>query len=657
MPICLKPLQKYKGFMLQREISFTHHICAFIGKNGSGKSRLLESIANQSTGVYLNETIITPHQISALQINDIININFEKNARNSDTEHFAQVLLMYIEKHESTENLPNMEMIFTQNGISRIEGKEYKIKEVIIRAENLLQKKGKSLTIDELQLSINIHNELCNAACNESQSLEYNNISQMVTNYYHSIRLNSYLTYLKEKGEDVNHLSESKLFELIGSEDPTKKLNEIIADLFAGKFTITRANPNTAHYTYKAQLILTQSGEEIRLEDLSSGEKSIFWLALKTFEATTFTIDRLFSIKKIVLLDEPDAFLHPQMIIDFFECLYTLHLHLGVIFILTTHSPTTVALIPNDNIFNLELSSDNEHHQANLISKDSAISLLLEGVSQISLSPENTRQVYVENKNDSYIYEIVYTHIKNKSDKIDHKIPLNFISSGPQTSENELRKHIASVYGESDKIQILIEKLTGDGDCSKVIGIVQSLISKGNTTVRGIIDWDCLNRNHPKQVKVFAKEIAYSIENIVYDPISIYAFLCSKGFRNVKDFLDCPDDTHWSETISDVNNLQLIVDKVTQEILERSNNKDHAIEYMGGITLLGDREYFIPPKGENGHDFQKKVIEKFGSIFTINQKSSGRPLIYHFTKEVTIGLLTWRFLNRTYESLFCSLQE
>jgi energy-coupling factor transporter ATP-binding protein EcfA2 len=90
---------------------------------------------------------------------------------------------------------------------------------------------------------------------------------------------------------------------------------------------------------YALRLKDRQSGVEIAALDLSSGEKVLLQLVLWLYTAGKGGL-----FPKLLLLDEPDAHLHPSMTTQFLdvisEVLVNRH---GVRVIMTTHSPSTVA--------------------------------------------------------------------------------------------------------------------------------------------------------------------------------------------------------------------------------------------------------------------------------------------------------------------------
>ena len=152
--------------------------------------------------------------------------------------------------------------------------------------------------------------------------------------------------------------------------------------------------------------------------------------------------------------------------------------------IITSHSPTSVALAPNESIYLVD------NNVVQKIEKDSAITELLDGVTQISLNPNNRRQVFVESQYDADVYQILFSKLMHRSEKIDPKISLTFISSGAKTPKQQLIEKAMQVFKiqDEDLLNEFVVSVNGVGDCSKVIGQVEALVENENDTVRGIID-------------------------------------------------------------------------------------------------------------------------------------------------------------------------
>ncbi|EPJ4416072.1 hypothetical protein QBG63_002330, partial [Raoultella ornithinolytica] len=61
----------HKGFILEEPAIFSGHIFALTGRNGSGKTRFIESVENRKTKLYLDGEEIQPHLIKTLPLNSL----------------------------------------------------------------------------------------------------------------------------------------------------------------------------------------------------------------------------------------------------------------------------------------------------------------------------------------------------------------------------------------------------------------------------------------------------------------------------------------------------------------------------------------------------------------------------------------------------------
>lgn len=80
-----------------------------------------------------------------------------------------------------------------------------------------------------------------------------------------------------------------------------------------------------------------------QINDLSDGEKAILKLVILTYDRKED------NATKILLLDEYDATLNPSSIKDFYVTLQEYYLDKGIIVLLSTHSPITIAMAPENS--------------------------------------------------------------------------------------------------------------------------------------------------------------------------------------------------------------------------------------------------------------------------------------------------------------------
>ena len=239
---------------------------------------------------------------------------------------------------------------------------------------------------------------------------------------YHKMWIdNKFSKFLHFEGKDVHFLSEQEFFELHG-EPPWDFLNSILeaANL---DFRIDQPHGYDDDRPYEPILLHQISGDRIRFADLSSGERILMSFALSLYYAE----DRrqIVEYPKLLLFDEIDAPLHPSMTQSLLRTIQEILINRHKIkVILTTHSPSTVALAPESAIF---VMRKDRNQRLEKTSKDKALAILTSGVPTLSIDYQNRRQVFVESQYDVEFYEHIFNKLKSQ---LIPEISLNFISSG-----------------------------------------------------------------------------------------------------------------------------------------------------------------------------------------------------------------------------------
>lgn len=293
------------------------------------------------------------------------------------------------------------------------------------------------------------------------------------------------------RGENIDYMSDEEFYEKNG-EPPWDFVNKILQQNNL-EFRIDK--PETYDGVYEPKLIHQQTKEKIKFDSLSSGEKILISFAFCLY----YTADNRQTVNypKVLLFDEIDAPLHPSMTFSVLNTIQkTLVKEQNIKVIMTTHSPSTVALSPEKSIYVM----DKETRYLKETSKDKALSLLTSGVPTLSINPENRKQVFVESEYDSKYYEKIYNKLKHK---LIPEISLHFLPIG--------------VPGEN---------------CDKVKGIVNKLVKFGNKSIYGIIDWDKnnnSNKSHPN-IKILGENQRYTIENYIFDPLWMGIFLLIEDY-------------------------------------------------------------------------------------------------------------------------------
>lgn len=318
-------------------------------------------------------------------------------------------------------------------------------------------------------------------------------------------------------------------------------------------------------------------GTQVKFVDLSSGERVLMSFALCLYYAQ----DRrqMVNYPKILLFDEIDAPLHPSMTQSLLRIIQEVLIDRHKIkVILTTHSPSTVALSEESSIYAMYKDGN---HRLKKVKKDIALAILTNGVPTLSISYENRRQVFVESEYDVEFYEQIYQKLKNE---LSSEISLNFISSG-----------------SGDK-----------GGCDRVRTIVNDLSKYGNKTVYGIIDWDLKNK-HTDRVKVLGQGNRYSIENYIFDPVILAAFLLLEGCITREMIGLKQNETYFDLPTFDNDRLQIaanfIVDNFEKFKPENSQDETKICEYING-KFVNLPLWFLEMQGHQLEDNLKKTFNE-----------------------------------------------
>ncbi|HGY2299744.1 TPA: AAA family ATPase [Pseudomonas putida] len=396
--------------------------------------------------------------------------------------------------------------------------------------------------------------------------------ARLFSEYRSLYQANELRSYRKERrGIDVTVLSDEEFIKKHGPQ-PWDFVNEILE---TAKLTF-RINKPDEDDDRPYEPILTDliTHSEVKFNDLSSGERILMSFALCLY----YTRDQGDQVDypDILLFDEIDAPLHPSMTKSLLDTIINILIkERGIKVIMTTHSPSTIALSPEESIFTMEKEGDVRLKKT---SKDSAISVLMSGVPSISISYENRRQVFVESHLDVEYYDQVHKKIKHL---LHPAISLSFIASGK----------------------------TKKGGCAYVKDIVEQLCSHGNQAIKGLIDWD--TKNTPSaNIVVAGYNERYSIENYILDPILVAMLLFQDKSIQRKE-LGMNEEEGAADILKmDQPRLQIIADYIIKELEGDSpiTNSDKIMcSYLGGQTVLIPKSFLTM----QGHDLEGLIKKRF----------------------------------------------
>lgn len=343
--------------------------------------------------------------------------------------------------------------------------------------------------------------------------------------------------------------SPDKILETLGAK-PWRVVREIILE---SKLPFEINDPEGLSLFDQFHLKLThrQTREDVNFEDLSSGEKVLISLAFYLFSS-----QEKHTFPKLLLLDEPDAHLHPSMSKQFLDVIKNILVDkYGVQVIMTTHSPSTVILAPDEAIYEMALDEPRIRKSS---SKSHLVSLLTSGLVLVN---EGAKYLLVEDEAD----KVFYSHIFNEllaAGVVDSEVPLIFIPASTKASS-----------GGKSVVAGWVKKLQESG----LVGILNGLIDgdNGNPTSEGIYKID-----------------RYCIENYLADPIVVYAALVNLEMAPpIAGITLTFGQEHRLASMSNTD-LQTIADAITAKVQSKMlsfftdfdaslENKRREVEFVG----------------------------------------------------------------------------
>lgn len=423
--ISLKLNLRYKSLQEGFEWNDIPPFAVITGVNGVGKTQLLEVIKGRSerpdnrgvipqidreiTSSRGPENLIFSENTTqrGLSLNGLI--EYVKNGeqrlvtlRNLDQQ--INVLQNYINntQYQQSQTSDNVERLQLENNIQswkeqirnfhnqKLNVNIYAYDEELKRIACKLDKKVEELSEDEIrQFAIDNFESLTNV----------DELTRFVAN--ENLRYMRRVTYLSEthqrEEEDV----------LVAQERPFQTINRLFRQYGFDYFDMLNPFPYDGKLNGEIRF-QGKEGEIVDYDSLSSGEQAIVKFVIWSY-GQDFRGNRL----NTMVLDEPDAHLHPSMCKMMVEIFSEMSAKKeigggGIRIIITTHSPSTVAFTPEGSLFVMQREADNKRVIRQTTTED-AVEILSDGIftfsramSNFTLLSSSPKQnlVFVEGKTD-----------------------------------------------------------------------------------------------------------------------------------------------------------------------------------------------------------------------------------------------------------------
>lgn len=535
----------YKSIRAAQDIQLPDFV-VFTGKNGSGKSHFMSAMANSEYCIVSEDGGRPLREIKYIPFNGL-------NPRID--EKCAYLGLANIRKEAWNK------VVRLISEYKRLEKHGYKITFEKFVSSNQGRKKliGKLCELVEWRID-DITEELFSDNYEITSEEIFTSKFAAIFKLYH-VRFieNKFNKYLNETEGGHNKVLTDEEFERLYGPKPWDLINKMLER--AG-LTYEVNHPEggaSKELDFELNLTDVNTGAVIHVNDLSTGEKVLMSLALSIYNTKEENAK-----PDVLLLDEPDAALHPeysQVLIAAIQKSIVAEAKVKVI--ISTHSPTTVAIAPEDSIFLMDKATSKPIK----ISKQQAVNILTKDLDNMRLSFEKRRQVFVES-----LYDAQYLS------RVIALINVNL----PTTP------------------QFLPPKSSSGSNCDEVSSIVNALRRFGNDLVYGIKDFD--NANHSSDyVFVLGENVRYAIDNYVFDPIYVALLLIREGVLKTTDMGLRPMTYVQLKQLSDADVQSMINYVIDQLGFSLSNVVTYTVQ--SNKEFKATKEYFM----FRGHDLEEKI--------------------------------------------------
>lgn len=404
---------------------------------------------------------------------------------------------------------------------------------------------------------------------------------QLFTTYRGLVQKNTLLKAYPPEGDSGPKPFTDSAFVAEYGEPPWDFVNRILAESNLD-FRVDRP-PMHDSGAYEPRLKKVSRDVEMRFQDLSSGEKVLMSFALCMYNSQESRQAKAFP--KLLLLDEIDAPLHPSMTVSLLRTIQNVLVRdKQIAVILTTHSPSTVALAPEDSLYAMNA----EGPRVEKVSKGRALSLLTIGVPTLSVSFTGRRQVFVESRTDAMLFDLMYQQYRRH---LNSERSLEFVEVGRNNDSG-------------------VEQNSG---CDQVVRLVNDLVSKGNESIFGLIDWDGRNQPTPR-IHVLCHGLRDGLETALLDPLLVVAALARANMASARSTgLLTDQETYQTLQNWDASRWQAAVDKLQAMVLEGQPGAAEpvkSVQYFSGLVLNIRQNYLWM----DDHKLETMITSKFGHL-------------------------------------------
>lgn len=557
MDISVKITEKYKSI---EACEFTlPEFCVLTGKNGSGKSHLLEAISSVLPRSRRINNTNQSYKISSVVYNgkDCVNIKLIKFgglnpniAERCNPNEITNFVNETYQLYTQDKSIINRNLSANDANSSKIDFLKYVIAEI---------KNSGGTEINESDLFSRFKPQFIS-----QDELFSGKFAMIFKNYANIKEENEYKRFRKSQGKYNGVVLTDEEFRDTYGDAPSQLINAIFERVEI-PYYVNNPEQDDRNAEFFLELHDKQNPEtHIKCGDLSTGEKVLMSLAMAIYNSDTDS-------KKpdVLLIDEPDAGLHPSMSQKMVNVIKEFIVEKSRIpVIITTHNATTIAALDDVSIY--EKRRDGKIPEN--VSKENALAILTSDIPFLTVMIENRREIFVESDYDASAFKSICEIFNDR------------LSIKPSFFPCRANK-------------------SGGSNCSDVINFTQKFYDQNNNRVYGIVDWDNdESRSTRNNLLILGNGERYAIENFLLDPLLVGILLILDGKTDNFTFLSQISTASISSFTADV------AQNIANEILVKLNVKiENTVdcEYVGGMKLQLPKEFL----NTNGHELEDYIYQ------------------------------------------------
>lgn len=546
------------------------------GENGSGKTHLFEAISNnQISNVSINNNILknisfipfnqllpqSPAKYSSASSQSIIDNVWNQLSASQDIHKHSDKNFDYVNLDPSKDPVLNNNTYIKDNNIRK------NIRSICFK----LNKMPSDIVKDDI--TSNIH-----MIIGEQHILKVN-FSALYKTYRDNCIRNNINKMYKDEGKalpEAEYLDDEGFKEKFG-DPPWDFVNKLFSEMGLPFKTNDPSNLRE-NQDYDFKIFHSLSNKEIFVHELSTGEQTLLSLAFVVYNLSDKNI-----IPDLIVLDEPDAALHPsfsKIMLDILEKNIVTEMNIPII--ISTHSPSTVACASPKSLYKIT----RELKRPTKTTLDDTMKFLAHALPNMRINISQSRYVFVESRNDVEIYTKLF----------------------------ELLQRVKE-FKYTD-IKFIPAKNGNDSNCEDVKSVAKHF--EDEKDIYGLIDYD--NKNNPSDnIIVLGKK--YAIENYIFEPhiMGLYFLREQMLSRYTLDTFDL-QEVNYLDLCSNLTqkSLQKIVNKISIQLFDEIKDCDTQT-LINEMTLNIDKRFI----SMQGHDLEKLYIKKFPFLNQITRKGRG----------------------------------